>query len=88
MAAAPVGALLVGLTGWALGTSLGACIAAWMAGRARAAHALAVGELIRLAGIANNLMIPPPPWFWAAGLVVPLAAAWAAACLAVAQGRS
>jgi hypothetical protein len=81
LAGAPVGALLVVLAGWALGTFVGAWIAAWIGRRAPAAHALAVGGLIALAGIANNLMMPPPLWFWAAGLAVPVAAAYAAARL-------
>ena len=81
LAGAPVGAFLVVLAGWALGTFIGAWIAAWIGRREPAAHALAVGGLIALAGIANNLMVPPPLWFWAAGLAVPVTAAYAAARL-------
>lgn len=74
MANAPVGALLVVLAGWALGTVVGGLIAGRMASRSGALHAVVFGAIIALAGIANNLMIPPPAWFWVAGLVVPLAA--------------
>jgi hypothetical protein len=74
MAAAPVGALLVVLAGWALGTIVGGFIAARVASRAAAGHALVFGGVIALAGIANNLMLPPPAWFWAAGIAVPVAA--------------
>ncbi len=80
-AGAPVGAFLVVLAGWALGAFIGAWIAAWIGRQAPAAHALAVGGLVALAGIANNLMMPPPLWFWAAGLAVPVMAAYAAARL-------
>jgi hypothetical protein len=74
MAAAPVGALFVVLAGWFVGTVAGGFAAAKIASRAPAAHALAVGAIIALFGIANNLMIPPPAWFWVAGLLAPLAA--------------
>ena len=74
LAAAPVGALFVVLAGWFIGTVVGGFVAAKIARRAPAAHALAVGVIIALAGVANNLMIPPPAWFWVAGLLAPLAA--------------
>jgi hypothetical protein len=81
MAAAPVGALLVVLVGWALGTLAGGFIAARIAARAPGRHAIIFGAIIALAGIANNLMLPPPTWFWVAGLVVPLATGFLAARL-------
>jgi hypothetical protein len=74
LAAAPLGAFAVVLAGWFLGTVVGGLAAAKIASRAPAAHALAVGVIIALAGIANNLMVPPPAWFWVAGLLAPLAA--------------
>jgi hypothetical protein len=46
------------------------------------AHALALGGLLTLAGVANNLMLPPPLWFWIGSLVVMLPAACAGARLA------
>jgi hypothetical protein len=76
MATAPAGALLVVLGGWAIGTLAGGLIAARIAPRAPAGHAIVFGGIVALAGIANNLMLPPPAWFWVAGLVVPLAAGW------------
>jgi hypothetical protein len=88
LAEAPVGALMVVLAGWAVGTFIGACLAAWIGRRARVAHALALGALIALAGVANNLLLPPPLWFWVAGLAVPVASAWAAARLTSAAART
>jgi hypothetical protein len=81
-AGAPVGSLLVVIFGWALGSLAGGCTAAWIAGRTPSRHALALGGLLTLAVIANNLLIPPPFWFWLAGLAVPVPAAYAGAYLA------
>jgi hypothetical protein len=81
LATAPIGAFVVVLAGWALGTIVGGWVAARIAKRAPAGHAVAVGVIIALAGVANNLMIPPPAWFWVAGLLVPLAAGAATARL-------
>lgn len=74
LAAAPLGAFAVVLAGWFLGTVAGGFAAAKIASRAPAGHALAVGVIVALAGVANNLMLPPPAWFWVAGLLAPLAA--------------
>ena len=82
LAGAPIGALLVVILGWVLGSLAGGCVAAWIGRRALVGHALAVGGLLTLAGIANNLMIPPPLWFWVAGLIVFIPAAYAGARLA------
>jgi hypothetical protein len=82
LADAPVGAFLVVIFGWALGSLTGGFVTAWIARRTPAGHALILGGLLTLGGIANNLMIPPPIWFWIAGLVVLVPAALAAARLA------
>lgn len=82
LAGAPAGAFLVVIFGWALGSLAGGCVAAWIAGRASVRHALVLGGLLTLGGIANNLMVPPPLWFWIAGLVVLIPAAYAGARLA------
>ena len=82
MASAPVGAFLVVLLGWVLGSFLGGIVTARIAPHAPVAHALVLGGLLTLAGIANNLMIPPPGWFWIPTLLVFLPAAYAGARLA------
>jgi len=82
LANAPVGAFLVVLLGWGLGSFVGGFLAAWIGSNAPVAHALVLGGLLTLAGIANNLMIPPPLWFWIPTLVVFLPAAYAGARLA------
>ena len=74
-ARAPISAFLVVIFAWILGSFAGGWVAARLAGRAPAAHALALGTLVTLAGIANNLMLPPPAWFWIASLLFLLPAA-------------
>ena len=81
-AGAPAGAFLVVLFGWALGSLVGGLAAAWIGKRSPVGHALVLGALVTLAGIANNLMLPPPLWFWIAGLLVCLPAAYAGGRLA------
>jgi hypothetical protein len=82
LASAPVGAFLVVIVGWVLGSVAGGWVAARIGRRAPAGHALTLGVLLTLAGVANNLMVPPPLWFWIASLVVLLPAAYAGGRLA------
>jgi hypothetical protein len=79
---APVGALLVVILGWVLGSLVGGCVAAWIGRRAPVRHTLALGALLTLGGIANNLIFPPPLWFWIVGLVVLIPASYIGARLA------
>ena len=73
MATAPVGALLVVIVGWILGGLAGG----WVAARiASLRQAIVVGILLTLSGIANNLMIPPPLWFWVVTFLVLLPSAY------------
>jgi len=82
MAGAPVGAFLVVLIGWALGSFVGGFVAARIAPASPLAHALVLGGLLTLAGVANNLLIPPPGWFWIPTLLVFLPGACAGASVA------
>jgi hypothetical protein len=82
LAAAPVGAFLVVLFGWTLGSLVGGVVTAWIAKSSPVGHALGLGGLLTLAGVANNLMVPPPPWFWPVSLAVLVPAAYAGARLA------
>ena len=82
LAAAPIGAFLVVIAGWILGGLAGGWTAARIAPRATVGHGLVLGGLLTLAGIANNLMIPPPQWFWVTSLVVLMPAAYVGASLA------
>jgi hypothetical protein len=82
MASAPTGAFLVPLAGWVLGSLVGGFLAAWIGSSAPMANALALAGLLTAAGIANNLMLPPPTWFWIVSVVVFFPAAYAGASLA------
>jgi hypothetical protein len=82
VASAPAGALLVVLFGWVLGSLAGGFLAAWIGRNAPTAHALVLGGFLTLAGVANNLMVPPPLWFWIATFVAILPSAYAGARLA------
>ncbi len=81
LAGAPVSAFLVVLAGWILGSVAGGWTTARIATGATVRHCTILGVLLTLAGIANNLMIPPPTWFWIA-IVVFVPAAYIGARLA------
>jgi hypothetical protein len=66
MASAPVGALLVVLIGWVIGSIAGAFLAILISRSKTYMPAIVLGVLLTLAGVANNLMLPPPVWFWIA----------------------
>ena len=83
LATAPTGAFLVVLVGWILGSLAGGFVAAKLGKTLRAA--VITGVLLTLLGIANNLMLPPPSWFWIS-VIVFLPAAWFGGRAAV--GRS
>ncbi len=82
MLAAPAGAFLVVALGWLLGGLAGGFTAEKISARANGAPALVLGVLLTLAGIANNLMLPPPPWFWVVSMLVLLPATLAGARMA------
>lgn len=82
LASAPLGALLVVLFGWVLGSLAGGFVAARLVKGSPSAHALALGGLLTLAGVANNLMLPPPAWFWIPTLLLFLPFVYAGARLA------
>jgi hypothetical protein len=75
-AGAPIGALLVVIAGWILGGLAGGWVSARVAGRSGVTHGLVAGVLLTCAGVANNLMLPPPLWFWVASLAVLLPSAY------------
>ena len=81
LAGAPFGSLAVVIIGWALGGAAGGFLTTLISRKPPGRHAQALGALLTLAGIANNLMLPPPFWFWIATLVVFLPATFVGARL-------
>ncbi len=81
MAVIPLGALLFVLLAFAAGAFVGGWVAAWVARRAPALHALIVGGFFLLAGIANLMMIPHPLWFAIVNLLIFLPFAYAGSLL-------
>ncbi|HEV8582529.1 MAG TPA: hypothetical protein VGX68_25975 [Thermoanaerobaculia bacterium] len=82
MARAPVGALLLVLLGWAVGTTAGAWTAACAAGRSPLIHGIVVGALLLCAAVANLLSFPHPIWFWIAAVALFLPCAYLGSALA------
>jgi hypothetical protein len=64
---------------------IGGYVAASIARKPR--PALAVGIVIVLGVIANAVMIPHPLWMTAAGVLLPVPAAWLGAQLATRRGN-
>jgi hypothetical protein len=84
----PLGAFLLVLVAWAIGTFAGAWVAARLATRARFAHGLVVGALFLLAGVLNMLMIPHPAWMWAGAVLVFVVCSYLGARLADVSART
>jgi len=84
----PPGALLVVSLGWVLGSLAGGFVSTWISQRSPIVHALILGGLLTLAGIANNLMLPPPVWFWVLTVIVFLPATYLGARLALRRGMT
>jgi hypothetical protein len=77
MATAPLGALLLVILSYALGTFAGSALAARLSapdGPIR--QGLFVGALMLIAGVMNLKAIPHPLWFWIACIAVFLWTGW------------
>jgi hypothetical protein len=83
----PAGRFLLLLADYAAAGLAGGFVAAWVARRRPALHALIVGAVLTVLGFLNLLMLPGhPAWFWAANAVVYLLPAYAGARLAPRAG--
>ena len=65
----PIGAFLMVLAGWAVGSFVGAWAAARLAGRARLVHGLVVGGFFLAATVMVMMTIPHPLWMEISGIV-------------------
>lgn len=81
-ATVPVPALVLVLLGWTLGAFDGALAAALVTRSRARTVALVVGAVVVAGVVVNAMLIPHPAWLTALGVVLPLAAAYAAAQLA------
>jgi hypothetical protein len=81
VANAPVGSHLLLLLAYAVGTFVGAWLAAALAGRKPIVHGIIAGAFFLLATIANLQMIEHPTWFVVVNLVLVLPLAYAGAKL-------
>jgi hypothetical protein len=76
MATIPLGALVLVLVAEVTGAFAGGYLAAFIARRTPAVHALIVGGLVMLAAVGNMLSIPHPVWFWVIALILFLPASY------------
>ena len=81
VAALPVTAFLILVTGWVLAAGVGSYLAARLATHARLVHGMIVALFVLVATIANLAKIPHPFWLWPATIILIPAAGWAAAKL-------
>ena len=83
MSLLPAMALVFVAVAWFVGALAGAFVANLVARRAQAGWIVAL--LVVASGVATMVMIPHPIWMWAAGIALPLVAAFVAARFAPAQ---
>ena len=81
VAALPVAAFLVLVTGWVVAAAVGSYLAARLATHARLVHGMVVALFVLVATVANLAKIPHPFWLWPATIILIPAAGWAAAQL-------
>jgi hypothetical protein len=82
VASLPAPAFVTVVVGWFLGTFVGSSLAARLARRKPAVHAVIVGAILTGAGVLNLRAFPHPLWVWVAGLAAFLGASVLAARLA------
>lgn len=56
--------------GHAIGTLVGACVAAYMAANKKQTYAIVIGVFFLAGGITNAFMLPSPGWFTALDLIL------------------
>lgn len=87
IAGMPAGAFGLLLAGYAVGAMCGGAVASAIATRARMRHALIVGVVTTLGGIANFVLLPHPLWVVLSGLPLFIAMALVGGRLGLALTR-
>jgi hypothetical protein len=65
----PIGAMLMVLLAYMAGAFLGGLLAARLAPRKPILHAMIIGGVLLIAGIANFIMLPHPVWFFIVSVI-------------------
>jgi hypothetical protein len=78
----PIGAKLMVIAGWALGSFGGAYVATMIEKSNSPVFPLIVGGLFMIMGIMNMLVIPRPIWFWGLSMLAFIPMAYAGFSLA------
>jgi hypothetical protein len=76
IATLPIGAFLMVLLAYALGSLVGGMVATLIAGRGTSRPALFVGGLLMLFGVMDLVVIPHPLWFVIVSLLIYVPCAW------------
>lgn len=63
---APMGALMMVLAGWYLGSVAGGAVTQKLLKHPTLLYSVITGAILNVSGIVNMLMIPHPAWFWGA----------------------
>lgn len=83
MMQAPMGALLIVLSSYLVGTLVGAWVAARLSADAPLRQGYLIGALLVAASVLNLRAVPHPLWFIVANMAVVIAGAWIGARLGV-----
>jgi hypothetical protein len=85
----PMGAMLMVLLGYMIGSYAGGLVAAQVALEGHIRNAVIVGALLTGSDIVNMLTVPHPAWFWVSLLVyIPLAWLGAKTALKLKRGKT
>lgn len=77
MADLPVGAMVMVLTAWIMGSFFGAITSTLINKENGLRNSITVGIIILVLSVLNLIMLPSPVWMWVGALTLIVPAAWA-----------
>lgn len=77
MADLPVGAMVMVLTAWIMGSFFGAITSTLINKENGLRNSITVGIIILMLSVLNLIMLPSPVWMWVGALTLIVPAAWA-----------